>query len=862
MTRIAKLLGSRASVRTLVAATVIVISGLTAYSNSFTELFLGLDGKQSIRDNPHIQRLWPLSEALSLPLWPNPQDLEKIRPAPPRSYDDIWAALTAPANGLSAELHHPLDDTPTVALRPTFSLSLALTNRLLGTSPPAHHAVNLAIHIVAALMMFGLTRRILRRQRFCTLGSARSDIAAFAATLIWLLHPIQTESVTYLVQRAESLMGMFFMLTMYCAVRAVDSPRRLSWQLAAVVACGLGAGAKQTAVFVAPLILIYDYIFPSRSTPRWSRPYFYVLLLAPLIVVLITHGMVSDESALSSRFEPVRYLTYALAQPAVVMHYLWITIWPDDLYLYVNTKLFHLRSLAQVVVPASILTTVFGATVYAITRRHWLGFVGGWFFLTLGPTSSFFDVVDTIQEHRMYVPLAALALLAVAVGDIAARALSRIFSSPRLHAAVAFSLLLTVAAALGTRTYVRNWDYHSEFGVIHPADLHGNYTILADHFLSSDELLRDEAERANSTLNDSDSDSHERCFAHFVRGLAAARFGELDRAVSEFERVLELDPDFAYAHHWLGLVLSRQEDLPNAIARFKRAVRLNPTLVVARKDMALALKRIGDTQAARRQLELAVEIDPAFGEGYFELGILAFERGKKKEAEAFLNSALRYRPDLSEGHYELGILALERGDETAAEAHLHRAIERSPESIEAHYLLHLLLRARGEAAAAEHAAAVVRLRPDRPEALRELGMLAFELGRIDDAAEAIREALRLRPGFAEAHRDFGIVLSARNQRSEAVAHLEQALGLNPDLPEADYELGILWRDMGDITRAIRHLERAVVLAPESPQAHFDLGQVLRDDGRAGEAAIHLREAYRLDPEVEKANLMTEDSESD
>src|SRR5690242_18285298 len=110
------------------------------------------------------------------------------------------------------------------------------------------------------LVLWGVLRR-----------AVKSDGAAFAATLIWLVHPVLTESVDYLSQRTEMLMGLFFLLTFYCFLRSFESARRSQWQLAGVVACGLGMGSKEVMAVAPVLVLAYDYVFVTGSLKRSLR---------------------------------------------------------------------------------------------------------------------------------------------------------------------------------------------------------------------------------------------------------------------------------------------------------------------------------------------------------------------------------------------------------------------------------------------------------------------------------------------------------------------------------------------------------------------------------------------------------------
>jgi len=173
----------------------IVAAGIVAYFNSFRGPFI-LDDTISIVDNPHIRHLWPVWEALS----PSPQSL--------------------------------------VGGRPVVNFSLAINYALGGLTVWWYHALNLAIHLLAGLTLYGIVRRTLLR-RECWPSSLRqraggamecwarfgasADWIALTVALIWELHPLQTECVDYIVQRTESLMGLSLLLTVYCTLRGSRS---------------------------------------------------------------------------------------------------------------------------------------------------------------------------------------------------------------------------------------------------------------------------------------------------------------------------------------------------------------------------------------------------------------------------------------------------------------------------------------------------------------------------------------------------------------------------------------------------------------------------------------------------------------
>src|SRR5690349_7290498 len=130
-----------------------------------------------------------------------------------------------------------------------------------GLNTWSYHLTNLVIHVSAALVMFGILRRTLQGARLRGEYGTQANGLAAAVAVCWAVHPLQTESVTYIIQRMESMMGLFLLLTLYCLIRGDDSPRRVGWYATAVVCSTLGMGSKETMVVAPIIVLLYDRIF-------------------------------------------------------------------------------------------------------------------------------------------------------------------------------------------------------------------------------------------------------------------------------------------------------------------------------------------------------------------------------------------------------------------------------------------------------------------------------------------------------------------------------------------------------------------------------------------------------------------------
>lgn len=234
-----------------------------------------------------------------------------------------------------------LDDLPgliTGTSRPLLKLSLAINYAVGRLDPMGYHAVNVVIHLIATLALYGVVRRTIAIRYRERAGSAGPWLAG-ATALLWLVHPLQTQAVSYVVQRGESLAGMFYLGTLYFAIRHVQASghptERRVWLFAAVVASSLGMGAKEMMVTVPVAIWIYDFVFLAPALPDRTRSRCPLHLgVAASWVVLF--GFIGPSNLFAGdfarpEFETAGRLEYALSQPGVLLHYLRLAFWPHPL---------------------------------------------------------------------------------------------------------------------------------------------------------------------------------------------------------------------------------------------------------------------------------------------------------------------------------------------------------------------------------------------------------------------------------------------------------------------------------------------------------------------------------------------------
>ncbi|MBT3295324.1 MAG: tetratricopeptide repeat protein [Verrucomicrobia bacterium] len=642
----------------------LILAAVAAYWNSFDGVFL-YDDVKSIQDNPHIRVLWPLSEAMSLPLWSSAR---------------------------------------TVDGRPLLSLSFALNQHLFGPEPWGYHLVNLLIHIAAGLLLFGIVRRTLALPQFRERYARSGTWIALAGALLWLVHPLQTESVTYIVQRAESLMGMLFLLTMYCAIRGFASEKSARWYVAAVLACAIGMGVKQTMFSVPLLVILYDYIFNGGlalgerglqrvghvARARRARGRFYVALCSTWLIVFGIIAVTWKESTIDFvKISPVRY---ALTQPLVLLHYLRLAVWPRPLVLTYGWLLED--QWPRIVFPGVAILGLLAVMFRGLWRRQWYGYLAAWFFLILAPTSSIAPMRQVIFEHRMYLSLAAIVTLAVLGGEHVIR---RFCVAPRQRAVLGGGLVLTVAIVFGYLTHARNGDYHSDLKMW----------------------------QANVAHRPQSFD------AHAGLGDALKAEGRIVDAIEHYRAALRIKPDYAEARNNLGnavLALGRPQE---AIPHYREALRLEPNYAEAHNNWGMALDAMGQSQEAVGHYQQAIRLDPGMAKAHVNLGNALQASGRTREALDHYRQAVQARPDYADAHNNLANALLLLGQPREAIPHYREALQLEPGHADAHYGWGLALGAAGKSREAiEHFEQALRLKPDHAAARQRLREMREGEGKI------------------------------------------------------------------------------------------------------------------------------------
>ena len=638
----------------LLAGGIIVLAALAAYHNSFVGSFMA-DDYDGIVANPTIRH---------------------------------WASALSPPS-----------DTTTGG-RPLFNLTFALNYALGGMNPWGYHAFNLLVHVLAALTLFGIVRRTLECGRGALTPRATQmrgegtppTVMAMAVAVIWVVHPLLTQTVTYISERAESLMGLFYLLTLYCFVRGVEveksrvespesrgvpasgsqpSPSRQSfseggWFTASILACLLGVLTKETIVTAPVMVLLYDRTFVAGSfREAWRRHWRFYLGLA-ISWLLLAHQMMGLKQRGAGFNEGVSWWHYALTSCRSVVLYLKLAVWPHPLVFDYGSKAIIVQHATEIVPQALVLAALLAGTAIALWRWPAVGFAGAWFFIILSPTSSVVPVAfQPIAEYRVYLSLAAVVAVGL-YGLLGRRSLI---------------LFAAMAVGLGWLSIRRNDDYRSELAILSDtvakqpdnARAHNNLGLVLTHLPGREADAVSECEAAVKLEPDSAG-------YHIELGSALANIpGRQDEAIAEYQAALRIKPDSAEAHNNLAMSLAAMGNVSAALAEYQAALKINPASAWTHNNLGILLASLpGRLPDAILEYQAALKIDPAMLVTRFNLANSLARQGHYADASGQFEEVLKLKPDDTDGHIGLGVMLAKMGQWDAAIAQFETALQLEP----------------------------------------------------------------------------------------------------------------------------------------------------------------------------------------
>ena len=676
--------------------------------------------------------------------------------------------------------------------RPVVELSFALNYRLGKLNVFGYHLVNVTIHIINGFLAYILSLVIFKQlfnspaQKFghsnssnsklqssksqvdpklrtynleartskvvldsvqSTIGNQQSSIYLISlfTALIFVAHPIQTQAVTYTVQRYTSMAAMFYFLSVICYLKgriiqqsAGDRGQRgvsgqwsvvsgqeeearslktikargdrilsaLRFQPVALYAlcflCGfLAFLSKESSVSLPGTILLVEYILFDRTWRGWKVKLLWFLPAFAIfgIFFLYVYGFFRGEVQFGKLLEDVSEMMRAPGTVISRWDYLCtqfnvVVIYVGLLFLPVGQNLDYMYPLktgffdGYTPLAFLILILIVGIGIWNIKKRPIITFGILWFFITLSVESSIFPIKDVLFEHRLYLSMFGFALVIAYV----------VFCLLPIKQLGHVVVSILIVASLGTATYLRNMVYQD--GV----------TLWSDVVAKSPKNFR----------------------AHYNLGNALRADRRQKEAIKSYSMSLILKPDYIKARDNLGVVLTEVGRLDDAIKNFSDALKTRPNDPLLHCNLGLALMRKGDFRDAVDHFSEALRIKPAYTKAHSNLGITLAQQGNLKDAIVHFSEALRTEPDNVKILSNLGQALMLQGNFPEAVLHYSKA---------------------------------VRIKPDYAEAHSKLGLVLVLQGDLDGGIEHFTEALQIKPGLAEARQGLNRALRFKGSKN-------------------------------------------------------------------------------------------------
>jgi len=482
--------------------------------------------------------------------------------------------------------------------RAIVDLSFAINYKLDKLNVFSYHLINVFIHVFNGFLVYLLASLIFRRlsTQSTPLNFSPSGMALFGS-LIFVTHPIQTQAITYPVQRYTSMAALFYLMSVFFYLKAritgvqsgteVLRGRIITFYAISFFSGALAFMSKESAASLPVAILIAEYVIIDRTWKEWRRmiPWFTTAFILWILFILHVSGFFGNEVEHKDWLERVSDLSMDVAAPSrwiyLCTQFNVIVIYIRLLFLPIGQSFDHFYPFrtgffdGYTWLAFLFLLGIIGLGIWQVKKRPTITFGIFWFFITLLVESSIIPIKDALSEHRLYLPMFGFAL-------IFSPLVFHIFSKKRSLTLIIPALIIL---SLGTTTYKRNQVWKNPARLWTEA-LSRNPSNYRAHLNFGNILLRqgqiEEAKRHYLEVL--------RLKPHHVKaynnlGVALEKQGRIDEAIKHYLEALRIDPNYEKTHNNLGVALFRKGDVEKAVAHFREALRLRPDHVNAKNNL-------------------------------------------------------------------------------------------------------------------------------------------------------------------------------------------------------------------------------------------------------------------------------------
>jgi len=707
--------------------------------------------------------------------------------------------------------------------RPIGNITFALNYYFHKYDLAGYHILNITIHILTGFFLFLFVRTTLSEFN-CNIigqtGKIESDKIfnpkniALAVALIWLVHPLNTNSVTYIVQRVNSLASMFFLLSflLYAKgriaqinfseiepesfeqknqnskstkqkkertynrktdIRGLKIKQPYLFFAGSALSWLMALGCKQTAATLPFFIFIYEWFFFQNLDRDWLQNNLKYIIGTVVLFGLIAFLYLGPEplnkisSIADFANKEFTFTERILTQSRVVIYYLSLFFYPHPSRLNLDHDFPLSHSLIDPLTTLLSLIIIIGAigiAFYLVKKERLLSFCILWYFGNLIIESSIIPLA-IIFEHRTYLPSMLISLIIVML-------LNRYMKIRWLK----ISILCAIIAVFSVWTYQRNITWADKV----------------------------------TFWNDSAAKSPGKARPHYNLGMALAEQEKMSEAINHFSTALKLKPNFYKVHNSLGSVFMNLGRTDEAIKHFFEVLKLDSQNTLAYYNLGVAFAIQGKISEAVNYYSNAIRIDPGYTDALMNLGNIMANQGFMNEAIRYYNNALEIEPYNENIHYNLGIILINNGKIEESIQHFREAIRIKPEFTEAGNSLDQSLKI--QKAIKESIPQILDMLkddPKNPTLYFQLGGLYVTSGNHTEAIEQYQKALRIQPDFPQALHRLAVLYANRKEYDKSASMFKKIARLSPENAGTYYNIACMYAQQNKIEESISWLKKAI-----------------------------------------------------
>lgn len=557
-------------------------------------------------------------------------------------------------------------------------ITLALNYRISESSTLTYHIFNTIIHIINAILVYYLIKLITNILQSQT-GKTIHPTVAIITSLLFLTHPIQTQAVTYIVQRMASLATLFALLCIFYYLKYRNLKKtKSSYYILSIISCLFAYKTKEnTATLPLVLLMLELMLFKNKTIIKkrifYLLPYLILIIVIPLSFIKLNtplNDLFGDLSQISAQTQKISRNQYLLTQFRVITTYIRLLFLPInqaiDYYYPLSNSLIELKTFLSFILIILLLTVSF-----ILTKKHPCVSIGlFWFFIFLLIESSIIPIRDVIFEHRLYLPSIGFLFSFTCI-------ISYIYNKYKFEK-IALAFFIIIIIILCICTYYRNIVWGDEVALWQDATnkFPKNARAISNlgTALARSNLCKEAIEQLQKalTLNDKDPNTwYNLAFCYKTLKLP-------DQAITGYKKVIELRPDYQKASVDIAMIYIAQRRNIEAYNVLINAMKYHPEHPYNNALLANVLCQMGNIEQSLTDFEKAVLKGLDYADILFNYAICLLEHNKIQESRKNLFRTLRLNPKDIEAMYFIGLTYFLEKDYEKSKYYFNIYLENSP----------------------------------------------------------------------------------------------------------------------------------------------------------------------------------------